>query len=170
MPTGRGVPQLVEDTVLVAPRQTVNIDVRADTPGRWMPHCHNTFHIGSGMMTLLDSVTLQTRRAQSLDVHRDQLGHACKASPGSMEESRSGSRAVWIDQEHTRLQTSHLGRMAIAVVNARLQRQSDCGTGPAADRWWCSRSRSGSGPPLSRSCRSLKNAATLGGATMGLWS
>ena len=43
-----------KDTVLVAPMQTVEIDVRADNPGRWMLHCHNAFHMESGMMTRLD--------------------------------------------------------------------------------------------------------------------
>jgi FtsP/CotA-like multicopper oxidase with cupredoxin domain len=46
-----------KDTVLVAPMQTVSIDVRADNPGRWMLHCHNAFHMESGMMTRLDYVT-----------------------------------------------------------------------------------------------------------------
>ena len=45
-----------KDTVLVAPMQTVEIDVRADNPGRWMLHCHNAFHMESGMMTRLDYV------------------------------------------------------------------------------------------------------------------
>jgi FtsP/CotA-like multicopper oxidase with cupredoxin domain len=46
-----------KDTVLVGPMQAVSIDVRADNPGRWMLHCHNAFHMESGMMTRLDYVT-----------------------------------------------------------------------------------------------------------------
>jgi FtsP/CotA-like multicopper oxidase with cupredoxin domain len=46
-----------KDTILVAPMQTVEIDVHADNPGRWMLHCHNAFHMESGMMTRLDYVS-----------------------------------------------------------------------------------------------------------------
>jgi FtsP/CotA-like multicopper oxidase with cupredoxin domain len=45
-----------KDTVIVAPRQTVTVDVQADNPGRWMIHCHNAFHLESGMATSLDYV------------------------------------------------------------------------------------------------------------------
>jgi FtsP/CotA-like multicopper oxidase with cupredoxin domain len=45
-----------KDTVLVAPMQRIDIDVRADNPGRWMLHCHNAYHMESGMMTRLDYV------------------------------------------------------------------------------------------------------------------
>lgn len=39
--------------------ETVDIDVQADNPGRWMLHCHNTYHfaVETGMATLLDYVT-----------------------------------------------------------------------------------------------------------------
>ena len=45
-----------KDTVIVAPMQTVMVDVQADNPGRWMIHCHNAFHLESGMATSLDYV------------------------------------------------------------------------------------------------------------------
>jgi FtsP/CotA-like multicopper oxidase with cupredoxin domain len=45
-----------KDTVIVAPMQTVLVDVQADNPGRWMIHCHNAFHLESGMATSLDYV------------------------------------------------------------------------------------------------------------------
>ncbi|MGH6771471.1 MAG: multicopper oxidase family protein [Xanthobacteraceae bacterium] len=41
------------DTVLVPPRQTVDVGFVADNPGDWMLHCHVTDHQVSGMMTIL---------------------------------------------------------------------------------------------------------------------
>lgn len=41
------------DTVLVAPRETVDIAFVADNPGDWMLHCHVADHQMSGMMTIL---------------------------------------------------------------------------------------------------------------------
>ena len=41
------------DTVLVAPKETVDIAFVADNPGDWMLHCHVTDHQVSGMMTIL---------------------------------------------------------------------------------------------------------------------
>jgi FtsP/CotA-like multicopper oxidase with cupredoxin domain len=41
------------DTVLVPPRETVDIAFVADTAGDWMLHCHVTDHQVSGMMTVL---------------------------------------------------------------------------------------------------------------------
>jgi FtsP/CotA-like multicopper oxidase with cupredoxin domain len=41
------------DTILVPPRQTVEIAFVADNPGDWMLHCHVTDHQVSGMMTIL---------------------------------------------------------------------------------------------------------------------
>jgi FtsP/CotA-like multicopper oxidase with cupredoxin domain len=41
------------DTVLVAPRETVDVAFVADNPGDWMLHCHVTDHQVSGMMTVL---------------------------------------------------------------------------------------------------------------------
>ena len=42
-----------KDTVLVRPMETVEIDVIADNPGQWMLHCHNTYHLETGMATTL---------------------------------------------------------------------------------------------------------------------
>lgn len=41
------------DTVLVPPRESVEIAFMADNPGDWMLHCHITDHQVSGMMTVL---------------------------------------------------------------------------------------------------------------------
>jgi FtsP/CotA-like multicopper oxidase with cupredoxin domain len=41
------------DTVLLPPRQTVDVAFVADNPGDWMLHCHITDHQVSGMMTVL---------------------------------------------------------------------------------------------------------------------
>jgi len=41
------------DTVLIAPRETVDVAFVADNPGDWMVHCHVTDHQVSGMMTVL---------------------------------------------------------------------------------------------------------------------
>ncbi len=41
------------DTVLVAPRQSVEVAFVAESVGDWMLHCHVTDHQASGMMTIL---------------------------------------------------------------------------------------------------------------------
>ncbi len=41
------------DTVLVPPKESVEIAFVADNPGDWMLHCHVTDHQVSGMMTVL---------------------------------------------------------------------------------------------------------------------
>ena len=41
------------DTVLVPPKEAVEIAFVADNPGDWMLHCHVTDHQVSGMMTAL---------------------------------------------------------------------------------------------------------------------
>jgi FtsP/CotA-like multicopper oxidase with cupredoxin domain len=41
------------DTVLLAPRETVDVAFVADNPGDWMLHCHVADHQMSGMMTIL---------------------------------------------------------------------------------------------------------------------
>ncbi len=41
----------MRDTVLVPPRGAVRIAFDADNPGRWLFHCHNLYHMASGMMT-----------------------------------------------------------------------------------------------------------------------
>lgn len=51
---GSAVPhQQWADTVLVPPKESVEIAFVADNPGDWMLHCHVTDHQVSGMMTVL---------------------------------------------------------------------------------------------------------------------
>lgn len=48
---GRAINGAVRDTVLVPPMTTVGISFDADNPGRWLFHCHNLYHMATGMMT-----------------------------------------------------------------------------------------------------------------------
>jgi FtsP/CotA-like multicopper oxidase with cupredoxin domain len=41
----------VRDTLLVPPMGSVTIAFDADNPGRWAFHCHNLYHMMTGMMT-----------------------------------------------------------------------------------------------------------------------
>ena len=41
----------VRDTVLIPPMGSVTIAFDADNPGRWAFHCHNLYHMTTGMMT-----------------------------------------------------------------------------------------------------------------------
>ena len=41
----------VRDTVLVPPMGSVTVSFDADNPGRWAFHCHNLYHMITGMMT-----------------------------------------------------------------------------------------------------------------------
>ena len=43
-----------KDTVLVPPLQTVEFDFDTDNPGRWITHCHNDYHLESGMATFIE--------------------------------------------------------------------------------------------------------------------
>jgi FtsP/CotA-like multicopper oxidase with cupredoxin domain len=43
----------VRDTVLVPPMGSVTVAFDADNPGRWAFHCHNLYHMMTGMMTEL---------------------------------------------------------------------------------------------------------------------
>jgi FtsP/CotA-like multicopper oxidase with cupredoxin domain len=43
-----------KDTVLVPAMGAIDADLLADNPGRWMVHCHNSYHAEAGMMTRLD--------------------------------------------------------------------------------------------------------------------
>lgn len=43
-----------KDTVLVPPRQTVEVDFDTDNPGRWIVHCHNDYHLDGGMATFVE--------------------------------------------------------------------------------------------------------------------
>lgn len=41
-----------KDTVNVLPMSSVEFDIEADNPGQWMLHCHNTYHLETGMATV----------------------------------------------------------------------------------------------------------------------
>lgn len=45
--------QLVKDTVLVDPGESITVGFRADNPGWWMLHCHELHHAAGGMDTLV---------------------------------------------------------------------------------------------------------------------
>jgi FtsP/CotA-like multicopper oxidase with cupredoxin domain len=49
-PTGPGARK---DTVLVPPLQTVEVDFDTTNPGKWIVHCHNDYHLDSGMATFI---------------------------------------------------------------------------------------------------------------------
>lgn len=42
-----------KDTVLVPPGQRILVDLHADNPGQWLLHCHNAYHLATGMATIL---------------------------------------------------------------------------------------------------------------------
>lgn len=42
-----------KDTVNVLPGQSVDLTFQADNPGSWMLHCHNAYHLESGMATVV---------------------------------------------------------------------------------------------------------------------
>ncbi len=46
---GDNGPLARKDTVLVPPKQTVQVDFDTDNPGKWITHCHNTYHLEGGM-------------------------------------------------------------------------------------------------------------------------
>jgi FtsP/CotA-like multicopper oxidase with cupredoxin domain len=48
------VPGARKDTVLVPPKQTIEVDFDTDNPGRWIIHCHNDYHLDGGMATFVE--------------------------------------------------------------------------------------------------------------------
>jgi FtsP/CotA-like multicopper oxidase with cupredoxin domain len=50
---GKRLNGAVRDTVLVPSMGTVVIAFDADNPGRWLHHCHNLYHMATGMMSEL---------------------------------------------------------------------------------------------------------------------
>ena len=48
---GRPIQGAVRDTVLVTPMGRVRVAFDADNPGRWPFHCHNLYHMVTGMLT-----------------------------------------------------------------------------------------------------------------------
>jgi FtsP/CotA-like multicopper oxidase with cupredoxin domain len=47
----RPISGAVRDTVMVPPSGTVRIAFDAENPGRWAFHCHNLYHLATGMLT-----------------------------------------------------------------------------------------------------------------------
>ena len=60
----RNGPAARKDTVLVPPLATVEIDFDTDNPGRWITHCHNTYHLESGMAIVRIYFALAQQRAR----------------------------------------------------------------------------------------------------------
>jgi FtsP/CotA-like multicopper oxidase with cupredoxin domain len=50
---GHRIAGAVRDTVLVPPMTSVVVAFDADNPGRWLYHCHNLYHMATGMMAEL---------------------------------------------------------------------------------------------------------------------
>jgi multicopper oxidase len=50
---GPTAPAARKDTVLVPPMATVNIDFDTNNPGKWIDHCHNTYHLEAGMANFI---------------------------------------------------------------------------------------------------------------------
>ncbi|MEO5805038.1 multicopper oxidase domain-containing protein [Devosia sp.] len=50
---GRRIAGAIRDTVLVPPMTSVVVAFDADNPGRWLYHCHNLYHMATGMMAEL---------------------------------------------------------------------------------------------------------------------
>lgn len=46
----------VKDTVMVAPGERMIADFTADNPGQWLTHCHNAYHMATGMATIVSYV------------------------------------------------------------------------------------------------------------------
>ena len=51
---GKPLAGAMRDTVIVPPKGRVTIAFDADNPGRWAFHCHNLYHMASGMFTSLE--------------------------------------------------------------------------------------------------------------------
>lgn len=45
---------LRKDTILILPGQSVNAELIANNPGEWVFHCHNGYHMATGMMAQLN--------------------------------------------------------------------------------------------------------------------
>ena len=48
---GQAIAGAMRDTVLVPANGSVRVAFDADNPGRWLFHCHNLYHMATGMMT-----------------------------------------------------------------------------------------------------------------------
>ena len=45
-----------KDTVSVLPGETLTMAIECNNPGQWLLHCHNTYHLETGMATVLSYV------------------------------------------------------------------------------------------------------------------
>ncbi|GGL36083.1 putative oxidase (copper-binding protein) [Streptomyces anthocyanicus] len=45
-----------KDTLMVPPGERISVDFTADNPGQWLLHCHNAYHMATGMATVLSYV------------------------------------------------------------------------------------------------------------------
>ena len=45
-----------KDTLIVRPNEKIAVDFAGDNPGQWLVHCHNIYHMQTGMMTTLSYV------------------------------------------------------------------------------------------------------------------
>jgi FtsP/CotA-like multicopper oxidase with cupredoxin domain len=55
--TGTSLPKGTrKDTVMVAPGERVAVAFTADNPGQWLAHCHNAYHMATGMASVLSYV------------------------------------------------------------------------------------------------------------------
>jgi FtsP/CotA-like multicopper oxidase with cupredoxin domain len=45
-----------KDTLMVAPGERLVVDFTADNPGQWLVHCHNAYHMATGMAAVLSYV------------------------------------------------------------------------------------------------------------------
>jgi len=50
---GQAISGALRDTVLVPAMAMVTVAFEADNPGRWLYHCHNLYHMATGMMSEL---------------------------------------------------------------------------------------------------------------------
>ena len=51
---GKKIDGALQDTVLVQPNSTVKVIVTANHNGKWLLHCHNMYHMPTGMMTYIE--------------------------------------------------------------------------------------------------------------------
>ncbi|MQA03868.1 MAG: multicopper oxidase domain-containing protein [Streptosporangiales bacterium] len=38
---------------MVPPGERIGVDFTADNPGQWLVHCHNAYHLVTGMATIV---------------------------------------------------------------------------------------------------------------------
>ncbi|MDQ5922261.1 MAG: hypothetical protein QG673_2320 [Pseudomonadota bacterium] len=52
---GKKINGALQDTILVEPHSTVEVEFYADNPGKWFFHCHSLYHMYRGMMTYIQT-------------------------------------------------------------------------------------------------------------------